>query len=144
MTFRSKWENTVINIRWVRLTLQQWLKICHRTNKLLIKKTHMLWLVQSLLSTTVSVSPPPFCWRDNLQFQILKRGWSEKNECLGGLNKSLPRIFAWGTYFVSCQKRLCKMKYGFEGSILSILTCFSQITNCCLVLWHSGSVKQLE
>ena len=24
---------------------------------------------------------------------------------------------AWGAYYVSCQKRLFKIKYGFEGSI---------------------------
>ena len=38
----------------------------------------------------------------------------EKNECLRSLKEFLPQIFARGTY-VSCQKRLCKMKYGFEG-----------------------------
>ena len=37
----------------------------------------------------------------------------------GGLKESLPKILAWGrgAYCVSCQKRLCKMKYGIEGSI---------------------------
>ena len=33
---------------------------------------------------------------DNLQSQSLKRGGSEKKECLGGLKESLPQIFAGG------------------------------------------------
>ena len=35
----------------------------------------------------------------------------------GGLEEFLPQIFVWVAYYVSCQKRLCKIKYGFEGSI---------------------------
>ena len=60
--------------------------------------------------------PPPFLLGGNLQSKILKRGESDKYECLGGLKESLPQIFPWrgkGVYYVSCQKRLCKMKYGF-------------------------------
>ena len=45
-----------------------------------------------------------------------EKGRLEKNECLGGLKESLPQIFALGAYYVSCQKRLYKMKYGFKGS----------------------------
>ena len=59
---------------------------------------------------------------DNLQSQILKRGGQGEG---GGVTK---KMIAWGflnshryfpgeAYYVSCQKRLCKMKYGFEGSI---------------------------
>ena len=54
-----------------------------------------------------------------------KGGWgggrgSEKNECLGGLKEFLPSIFAWGVYYVSCQKRFLKIKYGFEGSVSNV------------------------
>ena len=62
---------------------------------------------------------PPFCWGDSLQSQILKRGGvgvggdQKKDECLGGLNESLPQIFALGVEvgeggacYVSCQKTL--------------------------------------
>ena len=31
----------------------------------------------------------------------------------GGLEELLIQIFVWGAYYVSCQKRLCKIKYGF-------------------------------
>ena len=56
---------------------------------------------------------PSFCWGDNFQSQILKKGRSEKNECLGGLNDFLPLILASGeggvggegAYYVSCQKK---------------------------------------
>ena len=39
-----------------------------------------------------------------------------------------------GAYCVSCQERLCKIKYDFEGSILDvdpggINACFTQTTN---------------
>ena len=39
----------------------------------------------------------------------------KKNECVVDLKEFLPQIFAWGAYYTSCQKRLCKMKYGFVG-----------------------------
>ena len=47
---------------------------------------------------------------------------SEKNECLGGLKEFLPQISGLGgrAYYVSCQKRLCKIKYGLEGSISNV------------------------
>ena len=44
---------------------------------------------------------------DNLHPQILKRRDQKKNECLGGVKESL--------LYVSCQKRLCKLEYDFEG-----------------------------
>ena len=45
---------------------------------------------------------------------------SEKKFVPGGLKGSLPQVFAFGAYYVSCQKRLCKMKFGFEGSIANV------------------------
>ena len=51
----------------------------------------------------------------------------KKKWCLGGLKESLPQVFAFGAYYVSCQKRLCKMEFGFEGSITNVrLGLFSQ------------------
>ena len=49
-----------------------------------------------------------------------KREIKKKNECLGGLKEFLLWIFAWGAYYVSCQKRLLKMKYGLESSISNV------------------------
>ena len=40
---------------------------------------------------------------------ILKKE-SENNENLGGFNKSQSQILVWGASYVSCQKRLYKMK----------------------------------
>ena len=46
---------------------------------------------------------------------------SEKNDCLIELKEFMPQIFAWEeAYCVSFQKRLCKMKYGAEGSISNV------------------------
>ena len=47
-------------------------------------------------------------------------GDQKKNECQGGLKKFLAQIFAWWAYCVPCQKRLTKIKYGFEGSISNV------------------------
>ena len=44
----------------------------------------------------------------------------KKNQCLGGLKGSLPQVFACGVYYVSCQKRLCKIKPAFEGSFTNV------------------------
>ena len=64
---------------------------------------------------------------------------------IGEFKKFLPHIFAWGAYHAPCQKRLCNIKHGFEGSISNVeITCFSQVTNWCLVLWHFGSAKSLK
>ena len=74
---------------------------------------------QTIFQSFTLSAPPPIlsAGGDNLQPQILKRGGSEKNECHGGFKESLPQILAWGrgNYYVSCQKRLCEMKYGSEG-----------------------------
>ena len=42
-------------------------------------------------------------------------GGSEKHKCLGDLKESLPQIFAWGAYYISFHKGLCKVQYDFEG-----------------------------
>ena len=47
-----------------------------------------------------------------------KGGSGKKREHRGvvvGLKEFLPQIFAWRAYYVPCQKRLRKIKYGFEG-----------------------------
>ena len=57
-------------------------------------------------------------WGHNFQAKILKRGGRlKKMSACGVLKESLPQLFAWGAYYVSCQKRLYKMKHGFKGSI---------------------------
>ena len=43
---------------------------------------------------------------------------SEKNECLGELKEFIPQIFAW-ELTVFLVKKDCKIKYGFEDSILN-------------------------
>ena len=71
-----------------------------------------------LIHHTVSVSP--FCWGEQLVVPNFEKVGSEKkNECPGGLNEFLPWIFARGTSYISCQKRL-KIKYDFEGSISNV------------------------
>ena len=66
-------------------------------------------------------APPPFsAGGDNLQSQILKRGGSEKNECLGALKSSCHGYFAGGLIMLLAKKRLLKIKYGFEGSISNV------------------------
>ena len=72
----------------------------HLCGKILKTKRGM-----ELVTSTLTVSAPlPFCWGDNFQSQILKRGGLAKNECLGGLKEFLAWIFAWGAYYFSCQK----------------------------------------
>ena len=64
---------------------------------------------------------------------------------IGEFKEFLPHIFIWSAYHAPCQKRLCNIKYGFEGSISNVdMTCFSQTTNWCSVLWHFGSVKSFS
>ena len=64
---------------------------------------------------------------------------------IGEFKEFLPHIFTWGAYHAPCQKILCNIKHGFEGSISNVdMTCFSQATNWCLVLWDFGSVKSLN
>lgn len=45
-------------------------------------------------------------------------GLSEKNGWLGELKEFL--IFAWGAYYVACQKRLCRIRYVSEGSVSNV------------------------
>ena len=52
--------------------------------------------------------------------KVLKGRDQKKNERLVGVKEFLSWIFApegRGAYFVSCQKRLLKIRYSFEGSI---------------------------
>ena len=64
---------------------------------------------------------------------------------VGEFKEFLPHIFIWSAYHAPCQKRLCNIKHGFESSISNVdVTCFSQTTNWCSVLWHFGSVKSLS
>ena len=60
--------------------------------------------------TTVLSLPLSTGGGDNFHPQIWKRRDQKKSECLGGVKESL--------LYVSCQKRLCKMEYGFEGEIV--------------------------
>ena len=49
-----------------------------------------------------------------------KEGGDRQKECLGDLKGSCHGYFGWGkgAYYVSCkEKRLLKIKYGFEDSI---------------------------
>ena len=59
------------------------------------------------VSNPATVSAPPFLLGggDNFRSQILKRGESEKNECLGGLKEFLSWAFVWGACYVSSQKK---------------------------------------
>ena len=60
-----------------------------------------------------AVSVPP--WGDNIQPQILRRWRSENNECLEVLKEFLLQTdICLGAYYLSCQKRLCKVKYGSD------------------------------
>ena len=64
---------------------------------------------------------------------------------IGEFKEFLPHIFSWGAYLAPCQKRVCNIKHGFEGSISNVdMACFRQATNWCLVLWHFSSVKSLN
>ena len=41
-----------------------------------------------------------------------------KNECLEKLEEFPPQIFLWGAYYISYEKRLCKIKYGFQFQMM--------------------------
>ena len=71
-----------------------------------------------------SISPPPsFCWWDNFQFQILKRGRGgggggapEKKWVPGGdLQSSSHQYLPGRVYYVSCQKKPFKCKIWLWG-----------------------------
>ena len=58
------------------------------------------------VSNPTKVSAPPLVSAgDNFHSHILKRGESEKNECLGGLKEFLSWVFVWGACYVSSQKK---------------------------------------
>ena len=82
-----------------------------------------------------SITPSFMLWDATISLKFWKGG-------IGKFKKFLPHIFAWGAYHAPCQKNLCSIKHGFEGSISNVdMACFRQATNWCLVLWHFGSVK---
>ena len=96
----------------------------HLCDKILKTKRGM----ELVTSHSYSISPPPFCWGDNFQSQILKRGGLAKNECLGGLKEFLAWIFAWRAYILFFSpKKLLKMKYGFESSISNVVLNFEDL-----------------
>ena len=74
--------------------------------------------------TLHSITPPPPAvsaggatfspkfWKGGIRKKMSARG--------GGLKEFLPWIFTLGACYVSCQKRLLKIKCGFEGSISNV------------------------
>ena len=54
---------------------------------------------------------------------VSKKKKKKKNECLGGLKEFLPQILAWGSLLCFLSKKLCKIKYGAEGSISDVNLC---------------------
>ena len=63
----------------------------------------------------------------------------------GDLKSSCHGYLPGGAYYVSCQKRLLNIKYGFGAQFqMLILAYFRQTTNYYAVLWHFGSVKLLN
>ena len=65
------------------------------------------------------VSAPLFSVRGQLSAQNFEKGESKK-VCFVGRKEFLQQIFSWGAYYIPCQARLCKIKYGFEGSISNV------------------------
>ena len=57
---------------------------------------------------------------EQLSVPNFEKGNQKKNECLGGLKKFLPWIFAWGVIRIIVKKRLLRIKNGFEGSISNV------------------------
>ena len=71
-------------------------------------------VLSQLICDMFTVSVPLICWRDNLQSQILeKEGIRKKMREWGVLKSPCHRYLPGAPYYVSCQKILYKMKYGF-------------------------------
>ena len=66
----------------------------------------------ALLMTTVSA----FLSERGDNFQFWKGGCRKKMSTSGELKNFCHIYLPGGTYYVLCQKRLCKIKYGSEGS----------------------------
>ena len=82
---------------------------------------------------------PPLCWGMQLSVSNFEKGG------LGNLKSSYHTYLHGGAYHAPCQKRHCNIKHGFEGSVSNNeITCFSQVTNWFLVLWHFVSAKSLN
>ena len=93
-----------------------------KINKLVVVGGGEGWVLFKFGGEGITVSAVPLLSTggDNFQSEILKRGISEKNECLGRIKEFLPWIFTWEAYYVSCLKRPLKIKYGLEGSISDV------------------------
>ena len=65
------------------------------------------------------VSAPLLSVGGQLSVPNFEKGGSKK-VCFVGLIEFLQGMFFWGAYYVTCQARLCKIKYGFEGSISNV------------------------
>ena len=72
-----------------------------------------------------------------------EKGGRQKKMSAWGV-ESLPQLFACGAYYVSCQKRLYKMKYGFKGSIFKCQSWPALAKKPIFSFGHFGSVKPHE
>ena len=57
---------------------------------------------------------------------------------------TMLQMFPQGGLLGSFSKKLCKIKYCFEGSVSNVDLGLFYPNNRCLVLWHFGLVKSLE
>ena len=74
--------------------------------------------ISSIPVPTHSISPsPPFCWENNLQSQILKRGDQRKMSTWGILKSPCHRYFPGGLLCFFSNKT---MEYGFAGEISNV------------------------
>ena len=94
------------------LNLLQKSIFCHIYNywipHIILDKFWLIFFHNSGMRTTFS----PKFWKEDISKKKKK-----KKECLGRLKEFQTKICLRGSYYVSCKKRLLKMKYGFEGSI---------------------------
>ena len=120
--------SVLLSVKHVNLIL--WLKVYVAFNdlhnlKILICERKMIFKIGSLryvkyIEQKPTQNQPPPILRGHAQSQTLKRGYQKKMRAWGDLNSSFQRYLPRGAYCVSCQKRLYKIKYGFENSISNI------------------------
>ena len=67
---------------------------------------------------TVS-DPPPFLWVGQLSVPNFKKARGGQKKVPWGLKSSCQRCLP-RRYYVPCQKRLRKIKYGFKGTLMQI------------------------
>ena len=84
--------------------------------------------MQTNLEFTASVPLLPA--EGQLSVPNFEKGRIRKNECLGDLKEFLQQIFALEAYYVPYQKRLCKVRYGFEGLISNVDLSFVKSFKC--------------